>query len=124
MEKKIDGRRKYIRVKSNFNIKIDIDVRKIRNFLSKVGKSIDISGSGVLFRYDKLVELGTIIKITFLIPNSFDFFKGNAKVVRTEINPDNKTYDIGIVFIDLNKDDADTLNYYVTREEESFKKNA
>jgi len=117
MEKNIGERRKYIRVKSNFNIKIDIDAKKIRNFFSKVGKSIDISGSGVLFRYNKLVELGTIIKITFLMPNSFDFFEGKAKVVRTEINPDNKTYDIGIVFIDLNEDDKDTLNYCVTKEE-------
>jgi len=117
MEKNIGERRKYIRVKSNFNIKIDIDAKKIRNFFSKVGKSIDISGSGVLFRYDKLVELGTIIKLTFLMPNSFDFFEGKAKVVRTEINPDNKTYDIGIVFIDLNEDDKDTLNYCVTKEE-------
>jgi len=119
-EKNVGERRKYIRVKSNFNIKIDIDAKKIRNFFSKVGKSIDISGSGVLFRYDKLVELGTIIKITFLMPNSFDFFEGKAKVVRTEINPDNKTYDIGIVFIDLNEDDEDTLNYYVTKEEVGF----
>lgn len=117
MEKNIDERRKYIRVKSNFNIKIDIDAKKIRHFFSNVVKSVDISGSGVLFRYNKLVELGTIIKITFLMPNSFDFFEGKAKVVRTEINPDNKTYDIGIIFIDLNEDDKDTLNYYVTREE-------
>jgi len=117
MEKNIDERRKYIRVKSNFNIKIDIDAKKIRHFFSNVVKSVDISGSGVLFRYNKLVELGTIIKITFLMPNSFDFFEGKAKVVRTEINPDNKTYDIGIIFIDLNEDDKGTLNYYVTREE-------
>jgi len=117
MEKNIDERRKYIRVKSNFNIKIDIDTKKIRHFFSNVVKSIDISGSGVLFRYNKLVELGTIIKLTFLMPNSFDFFEGKAKVVRTEINPDNKTYDIGIVFIDLDEDDKDTLNYYVTKEE-------
>jgi c-di-GMP-binding flagellar brake protein YcgR len=115
--KNIDERRKYIRVKSNFNVKIDIDAKKIRHFFSNVGKSIDISGSGVLFRYNKLVELGTIIKLTFLMPNSFDFFEGKAKVVRTEINPDNKTYDIGIVFIDLNEDDKGTLNYYVTKEE-------
>jgi len=117
MEKNIDERRKYIRVRSNFNIKIDIDAKKIRHFFSNVVKSVDISGSGVLFRYNKLVELGTIIKLTFLMPNSFDFFEGKAKVVRTEINPDNKTYDIGIVFIDLNEDDKDTLNYYVTKEE-------
>lgn len=117
MEKNIDERRKYIRVKSNFNIKIDIDAKTKRHFFSKVGKSIDISGNGVLFRYNQLVELGTIIKITFLMPGSFDFFEGKATVVRTEINPDNKTYDIGIVFIDLNEDDKDTLNYYVTKEE-------
>jgi c-di-GMP-binding flagellar brake protein YcgR len=117
MEKKIGERRKYRRVKGHFNIKIDTDVMEMGSSLSRVGKSIDISGSGILFRDDKLVDLGTILKLTFLIPNSFDFFQGKAKVVRTEINPDNKTYDIGIVFIGLDKDDEETLNYYVTKEE-------
>ena len=91
MKKKEVERRKYRRVKSDFDIKIDtaIDVMEISNYSFKTGKSIDISASGVLFRYNKLVELGTTIKVTFLMPNSFEFFKGKAKVVRTEINPDN-----------------------------------
>jgi len=119
MKKKKVERRKYRRVKSDFDIKIDtaIDVMEISNYSFKTGKSIDISASGVLFRYNKLVELGTIIKVTFLIPNSFEFFEGKAKVVRTEINPDNETYDIGIEFADLNNNDADELNYYVLKKE-------
>jgi len=119
MKKKKVERRKYRRVKSDFDIKIDtaIDVTEISNYSFKTGKSIDISASGVLFRYNKLVELGTIIKVTFLIPNSFEFFEGKAKVVRTEINPDNETYDIGIEFADLNNNDADELNYYVLKKE-------
>ncbi len=119
MKKKKVERRKYRRVKSDFDIKIDtaIDVMEIRNYSVTTGKSIDISATGVLFRSKKLVELGTIIKITFLIPNSFEFFEDKAKVVRTEINPDNETYDIGIEFADLNNNDADELNYYVLKKE-------
>ena len=117
MEKRTGERRKYRRVKSSFNIKVDTDrdIREIGSYSFKIGKSIDISGSGVLFRYDKLVELGTIIKVTFLKPDSFEFFQGTAKVVRTEINPDSATYDLGIVFIGLDKSDADDLNYYLLK---------
>ena len=120
MEEQSIERRKYQRVKSHFNIKIDRVAESNAGSGSTfvIGKSIDISASGVLFRYDKLIELGEIIKVTFLKPNSFEFFRGKAKVVRTEINPDNKTYDIGIVFIELTQDDTKELNYYVINKEE------
>jgi len=118
MDKSAIERRKYRRVKGGFNIKIDLEINGARSSSSFViGKSIDISASGVLFRHDKLIELGKIRKVIFLKPNSFELFEGKAKVVRTEINPDNRTYDIGIVFIGLDKDDEETLNYYVTKEE-------
>jgi len=118
MDKSAIERRKYRRVKGGFNIKIDLEVKGERGSSSFViGKSIDISASGVLFRHDKLIELGKIIKVIFLKPNSFELFEGKAKVVRTEINPDNRTYDIGIVFLDLDKNDAEDLNYYVISKE-------
>jgi c-di-GMP-binding flagellar brake protein YcgR len=119
MGERIVERRKYRRVKSSFNVKVntDMDVKDVGTYSLKIGKSIDISASGVLFRYDQLIGLGTIVRVTFLKPNSFEFFQGTAKVVRTEINPDNETYDIGIVFIGVDKGDVEDLNYYLTRKE-------
>jgi len=119
MEKRRVERRKYRRVKSSFNIKVDTDkhVGQIGSYPFKIGESINISAGGVLFRYDTLVRLGTIIKVTFLKPNSFELFQGRAKVVRTEIDPDSQIYNIGIVFVGLNKTDMEDLNYYVIRKE-------
>ena len=120
MKEQSVGKRTYRRVKNHFNIKIDRAADNIyeRPPTLTIGKSIDISASGILFRYDQIFELGEVIRVTFLKPNSFELFKGDARVVRTEINPDDRTYDIGIVFIELNQNDANDLNYYVIDKEE------
>jgi c-di-GMP-binding flagellar brake protein YcgR len=120
MEEQSMEKRKYRRVKNHFNIKIDRAKESSveRSPMLTTGKSINISANGILFRYDKLMELGEVIKVTFLKPNSFELFEGKARVVRTEINPDNRTYDIGIVFIELNQDDTNDLDYYVIDKEE------
>ena len=119
MEKRPVERRKYRRVKSSFNIKVDTNrhVGQIGSYPFKIGESINISAGGVLFRYDTLVRLDTIIKLAFLKPNSFELFQGRAKVVRTEIDPDSQIYNIGIVFVGLNKTDMEDLDYYIIRKE-------
>lgn len=119
MEKRTAERRKYPRVKSSFNIRVDPerDGRTIGTYSFKIGKSINISASGVLFGYDQVVGLGTIMKVIFLKPNSFEFFQGKAQVVRTEIHPENEAYHIGIVFLGLDRSDAEDLNYYVIKKE-------
>ncbi len=119
MEKRTVERRKYRRVKSGFNIKVDTNrhVGQIGSYPFKIGESINISAGGVLFRYDTLIRLGTTIKVIFLKPNSFELFQGRAKVVRTEIDADSQIYSIGIVFVGLNKADMEDLNYYVLRKE-------
>jgi c-di-GMP-binding flagellar brake protein YcgR len=123
MQKRTVERRKYRRAKGSFNVKVDTDrdVREMGSYSFKIGKSINISAGGVLFRYDTLVRLGTIIKVTFLKPNSFELFQGRAKVVRTEIDPDSQTYNIGIVFVGLNKTDAEDLNYYIVNKEDTHR---
>ena len=127
MQKRTVERRKYRRAKGSFNVKVDTDrdVREIDSYSFsysfKIGKSINISAGGVLFRYDTLVRLGTIIRVTFLKPNSFELFQGRAKVVRTEIDPDSQTYNIGIVFVGLNKSDAEDLNYYIVNKEDTHR---
>ena len=121
MQKRTVERRKYRRAKGSFNVKVDTDrdVREMGSYSFKIGKSINISAGGVLFRYDTLVRLGTIIRVTFLKPNSFELFQGRAKVVRTEIDPDSRSYNIGIVFVGLNKTDAEDLNYYIINREDT-----
>ena len=123
MQKRTVERRKYRRAKGSFRIKVDTDrdVREIGSYSFKIGKSINISAGGVLFRYDTLVRLGTIIRVTFLKPNSFELFQGRAKVVRTEIDPDSQTYNIGIVFVGLNKTDAEDLNYYIVNRKDTHR---
>jgi c-di-GMP-binding flagellar brake protein YcgR len=123
MQKRTVERRKYRRAKGSFNVKVDTDrdVRDMGSYSFKIGKSINISAGGVLFRYDTLVRLGTIIKVTFLKPNSFELFQGRAKVVRTEIDPDSQTYNIGIVFVGLNKTDTEDLNYYIVNKEDTHR---
>jgi c-di-GMP-binding flagellar brake protein YcgR len=123
MQKRTVERRKYRRAKGSFNVKVDTDrdVREMGSYSFKIGKSINISAGGVLFRYDTLVRLGTIIKVTFLKPNSFELFQGRAKVVRTEIDPDSQTYNIGIVFVGLNKTDTEDLNYYIVNKEDTHR---
>jgi c-di-GMP-binding flagellar brake protein YcgR len=109
-------KRKYKRVKSNFGVKIDVD-KVFEKSLSEIsGQSIDVSANGVLFRYKKPLELGSTISIKFLKPNSFDFFQGNAKVVRIELIKENNEYDIGIQFLNLSFEDERKLNYCITKE--------
>ncbi len=112
-------RRKYPKVERSFDIKGDTErnVGEIGTDPFKIGRSINISASGVLFRYDRLVGPGAIVKVAFLKPNSFEFFQGKARVVRTEIDPGDETYRIGIVFIGLDRTDAEDLNYCVIRKE-------
>lgn len=105
--------RQYKRVKENINIKIDTIENKVPAKRFEVGKTGDISASGVLFRYDKPIEIGKNINIAFLSPNSFEIFSLNALVVRVEITLDNQ-YDIGVSFDNITEADQKRLNYYLT----------
>ena len=46
------------------------------------------------------INTGTMLNITFMKPNTFEFFKGVGKVVRVDDNGDGN-YKIAINFIDL-----------------------
>lgn len=109
-------KRRYKRIKSEFGVKVDVN-KVIEKSLSDIsGQSIDISANGVLFRYKKPLELGSIINIKFLKPNSFDFFQSNAKVVRVELTKENNEYDIGVTFQNLSTEEERKLNYCITKE--------
>ncbi len=105
-------RRNYKRIKGVFNIRIREEEEE--SLKLSHGKSVDISAGGILLRYSKPIDIGKLINVRFLRPNSFDFFEGNARVIRCEITPDNKAYYIGIEFINLNDEDIEKLNYFLT----------
>ncbi len=107
----IKERRRYKRVKGDFNVRIKIeedDYLKINQ-----GKSINVSAGGILVQYDKPIELGKIINVRFLRPNSFEFFEGNARIVRCELSSDNNDYLIGIEFIGLSNGDLKKLDFFL-----------
>lgn len=118
-----DEKRKYDRIDSKFEVKINtvsdgppvIRIQPDKNTGPKVGKSLNVSASGVLFKYHEKFELGSTVQVSFLQPNTFDIFKGNARIVRIELEPDNKEYEIGVEFIELNDDEKENLNYFLTR---------
>jgi c-di-GMP-binding flagellar brake protein YcgR len=108
-------RRKYKRLKDDFNVKIDY-LEKYKETNINIGKSIDVSATGVHFMIDKLMPIDTIITIKFIKPKSFDFFQGNAKVAWCEEHKTEKgRYSIGVEFIDMNDEDSRQLDFYLSK---------
>ncbi len=105
--------RKYRRMREGCSVKIEVldEVAPSKDF--QVGKSKNLSACGVLLTYSNPIEIEKLIDISFLSPNSFELFTLTAKVARVQITPD-KTYEIGVEFLDLNEDDTERLDYYLT----------
>lgn len=108
-------RRKYKRIKKDFKVCI-IEKQKNRINIINLRKADNVSACGVLIEYEESVDVDTIIKIQFLDHNSFVFFESEARVVRVELNPDNQTYNIGIEFINMSKEDTKKLSNYLMEE--------
>ncbi len=105
-------RRNFTRIKGAFNVRIreeDDDSLKMSH-----AKSVDISAGGILLKYSKPINIGKKINVRFLRPNSFEFFEGNARVIRCEVAPDGKAYYIGIEFIELSEENVKKLNYFLS----------
>lgn len=107
-----DERRKYKRLRENFNIKMDFDqMRDVVPF--EVGQSVDVSASGFQVKVDVKIPKKSILKIKFIKPKSFDFFESRARVAWVREDREKKgIYDIGIEFIDLSEDDLAMLDFY------------
>ena len=105
--------RKYKRVKENVNIKIDIPEKDTLTSGFEIGEAENISASGVLLRYDKPLEIGQIIHVSFMNPNSFDMISSKAVIVRVEITPE-KLWEFGVAFLDMSKEDEKHLDFYLT----------
>jgi len=78
-----------------------------------VGKAMDLSATGIQLRLKKPIETGALINITFLKPNTFEFFEGHGKIVRiVESTPESTL--IGVEFVDMSESDKKKLDYYLT----------
>ena len=112
-----DDSRKYKRIKSSFNVRLIVPDagQGLSGMITGITKNV--SATGVLFHNESKLDIGTNVNVKFLKPNSFDFFEGNAKVVRVEIPPDGNGYEIGVQFISLTADDEKKLSYYLSPEE-------
>ena len=115
MEKN-NERRRYNRIKSEFNIKIDQVSKKETIFEIETGNSVNVSASGILFQYNKKLDPGEKLTVKFLKPNSFDFFSAEAKVVRAIKNPRSDSYEVAIDFTNLNPKEMQKLEYYLKGE--------
>jgi c-di-GMP-binding flagellar brake protein YcgR len=108
-------RRKYKRIDNTFNVRIALsnDPSGYRDIKIDVAKSINISAGGLLLNASEKIGLGEKIRVTFLKPNTFEFFEGFGKVVRSDDTADG-SFLIGIDFIDLNDQEKMKLDYYIT----------
>lgn len=109
-----EKKREYVRVHDEFNVRLvkrDTGM-KGGNLEINTSKSINISANGLLINTVEKLETDSEVGITFMKPNTFDFFKGTGKVVRVEQDQD-KTYKIAIAFVGLSPDDKKMLDYYI-----------
>ena len=107
--------REYKRVRGDFDVRVKIEDND--SFNIKRGKSIDVSGSGILLKYNKPLNIGKVISICFMRPNSFEFVECKARVVRSKLDPDTKLYEIAIEFFDIKEEDKKILDHFITYNE-------
>lgn len=107
-------KRKYKRIRHAFNAQVKVIAKKQSTADTGVGTAINVSATGVLLKYDRPLAIGTALKIRFLKPNTFDFFEGDAKVVRVEMFPDG-AYEIGVEFLALSAQELKRLDFYLTK---------
>ena len=65
-------------------------------------------------KHDHSYEVGTMVNVNFLKPNSFEIFNSDGKVVRVDENSDG-TYDLAIQFQNLSDEDIKTLDYLLSK---------
>ena len=107
------NRRKYKRLSGKYRIQIDLPDENGAPSVFDIGEIGNISAAGILIRYARPIDVGTIVQVTFLGPNSFDIFKLDTKVLRTKQKSD-QTYEIAVEYVDLSPEDEKRLDYFIT----------
>lgn len=83
-------------------------------FDSCVGQTIDLGGGGMLLKIEERMPIDEVVGISFLTPNTFNFFKGDGRVVRRVQNED-RTYGVALEFIGIPDSEKKLLDYYLHR---------
>jgi c-di-GMP-binding flagellar brake protein YcgR len=93
-----------------------------------IGKTVNISASGLLFETERPFALGTILNLTIKIPGWQKYmaavsetkhlpggttFTALTKVIRNEELRPGQLYDIGVVFINIDPCKKQALNRYI-----------
>jgi len=108
-------RRKYKRLAKITNVRVELDDNSDLNISDN--DSINVSAGGILIKINRKIDVGKIVKIRFLKPNSFDYFEDNAKVSRCEAGKSVETYYIGVEFYNLTEEKEKQLDSFVSEAE-------
>lgn len=113
-----DDRREYVRIHNEFSVRIAKQKKRDRfeDLEIDIARTINVSAGGLLVSVREPIDMGAIIRVQFLKPNSFDFFEGFGRVVRVEENKEGKqpSFSLGLIFMNLSEVDKKKLNYYLT----------
>ncbi len=102
-------KRQFVRVDFSGPVK----VRELRNMdrsTAFIGKSKDLSLSGILFESEKPVELGSRLQLEIPIPSPSDPIIVIGSVVRLESFDDH--YEVGISFVQMDRKERDEITRY------------
>ncbi|MFH1768166.1 MAG: PilZ domain-containing protein [Candidatus Omnitrophota bacterium] len=107
-------RRQYPRLTASVDIKYSVVPA---NSLNEIGCTKNISIGGIcLIVYEK-VEIGSVLFLEFILPDTNDSIKATGNVAWTEefsISTDAMPrYDVGIEFINIDKDARDKISRYI-----------
>jgi len=109
-----NDKRKFRRVNKKFLVRIvqRISENEVIDLnLTKV-ESINVSASGLLVHVDRPIGIDSLVKVSFLKPNSFDILEIEGDVIRIE-NVKDGSYSLAINFLSLTAKDKRDLAYYL-----------
>lgn len=110
-----EERRRYHRVENDFNVRIarEVRVNQFKDLVIDTGRSINVSASGMSVRIRERLDPRELVRVTFLKPNTFEFFEGLARVIRVEEKKD-RTFTVGLHFFNLSTSEMNNLDYYIS----------
>ena len=110
-----DERRNYNRLDEEFNVRVAKEVKdnQFMDMPIDIAKSVNISASGLCLFVKGEVKERDILRITFLKPNTFEFFEGLARVERV-IKNKSDSYEVGLSFFNLSTSEMKHLDYYIS----------
>jgi hypothetical protein len=127
-------RRCYARIHRDFILDLkETDLRTELGITKKeeqrlIGKTVNISASGLLFETERTFAIGTILNLTIKIPKWQKYmaaatetkhlpggttFTALTKVIRNEEIRPQQLYDIGVVFINIDPCKKQALKHYI-----------